>query len=444
MEYTVKALADLAGVTPRTLRWYDRTGLLKPLRTTEAGYRLYGPKQLDRLQDILFYRELGLDLASIRTILDDPAFDRQAALQSHLAELEARRARLDDLILTVQRTINDIKGGTKMTDQEKFEAFKRRTVEANETAFGQEIREKYGDEEMDRANACVLALTQEEYAQWKSLGGEIHTALVTAVKAGADPAGPEGQRIAALHRRWLSYSWESYTPQAHVGLAELYVSDPRFTAYYDREVRKGNWPKCQYLLPPDVRELTLGLYGFGLAGRHLHDIFHNGFGTKVISCDPYISDAVKAQYPDVEFVSFEELITRSDIISIHVVLTPETTHVFNKEVFKKMKNTAMIINTSRGPVIDNDDMVWALQNGEILYAGLDTVEREPLPENDPLKTLDNVIVNPHCGSYGVGSKKTQIQMVCDLVPTAVTTGKVAARCVADRDVLNKETGFTFI
>ena len=74
MEYTVKALADLAGVTPRTLRWYDRIGLLKPLRTTEAGYRLYGPAQLDRLQDILFYRELGLDLASIRTILDDPAF----------------------------------------------------------------------------------------------------------------------------------------------------------------------------------------------------------------------------------------------------------------------------------------------------------------------------------------------------------------------------------
>ena len=63
---------------------------------------------------------------------------------------------------------------------------------------------------MDRANACVLALTQEEYGQWKSLGGEIHTALVTAVKAGADPAGPEGQRIAALHRRWLSYSWESH------------------------------------------------------------------------------------------------------------------------------------------------------------------------------------------------------------------------------------------
>ena len=251
MEYTVKALAELAGVTPRTLRWYDRTGLLKPLRTTEAGYRLYGPKQLDRLQDILFYRELGLDLASIRTILDDPAFDRQAALQSHLTELKVRRARLDELILTVQRTIDNIKGGTKMTDQEKFEAFKRRVVAANEAAFGQELRQRYGDEEADRANACVLALTQEEYTAWKALGDEILQALTAAVQAGAAPAGPEGQRIAQLHRRWLSYSWEAYTPQAHAGLAELYVSDPRFTAYYDREVSG-----CAAFLRDAVRAYT--------------------------------------------------------------------------------------------------------------------------------------------------------------------------------------------
>ena len=251
MEYTVKALAELAGVTPRTLRWYDQTGLLKPLRTTEAGYRLYGPKQLDRLQDILFYRELGLDLASIRTILDDPAFDRQAALQSHLTELKVRRARLDELILTVQRTIDNIKGGTKMTDQEKFEAFKRRVVAANEAAFGQEIRQRYGDEEADRANACVLALTQEEYTAWKALGDEILQALTAAVQAGTAPAGPEGQRIAQLHRRWLSYSWEAYTPQAHAGLAELYVSDPRFTAYYDREVSG-----CAAFLRDAVRAYT--------------------------------------------------------------------------------------------------------------------------------------------------------------------------------------------
>lgn len=218
----------------------------------------------------------------------------------------------------------------------------------------------------------------------------------------------------------------------------------RNTAYYDREIRKGCWPKCQYLLPGDVREMTLGLYGFGGAGRYLHDIFHGGFGTRVIACDPYVSDAVKGQYPDVAFVSFDELLEKSDIISIHVILTPETTHVFNREAFRKMKNTAMIINTSRGPVIDQKDLAWALENGQILYAGLDTVEEEPISREDPLLKMDNVILSPHSGSYGVGAKKTQIQMVCDIVPEAVMTGKVPARCVANRSVLNQDTGYQFI
>lgn len=122
-----------------------------------------------------------------------------------------------------------------MSDLEKFEAFKQRAVEANEQSHGREIRETYGDEVMDRANARLLALTQEEYVQWKALGNEILAALAAAVRAGDAPGGAEGQRIAALHRRWLSYSWETYTPKAHAGLGTLYGEDPRFTAYYDRE-----------------------------------------------------------------------------------------------------------------------------------------------------------------------------------------------------------------
>ena len=121
MEYTIKQLSDLAGVTPRTLRWYDSQGLLKPGRVTEAGYRLYGPAEVDRLQQILFYRALDLPLAEIRTLLERPDFDRQAALQSHLAALEARRAQLDALILTVKQTL---KGADTMSDAEKFECFK--------------------------------------------------------------------------------------------------------------------------------------------------------------------------------------------------------------------------------------------------------------------------------------------------------------------------------
>ena len=218
----------------------------------------------------------------------------------------------------------------------------------------------------------------------------------------------------------------------------------RNTNYYDKEIRKGGWPKCQYLLPPDVRTLTLGLYGFGAAGKHLYQIFHGGFGTKVIACDPYLPDAVKAEYPDVEFVSFDDMVVRSDIISIHVGLTPETKHIFNRETFRRMKNTAMIINTARGPIINQEDLAWALENGEILYAGLDTVEQEPISPDDPLLKMDNVILSPHSGSYGIGAKRTQIETVCTLVPEAVTRGTIPARNVADRAVLNKETGYHFI
>ena len=108
-----------------------------------------------------------------------------------------------------------------------------------------------------------------------------------------------------------------------------------------------------------------------------------------------------------------------------------------------MKNTAMIINTSRGPVIDQAALAWALQTGEIQYAGLDTMEREPIAQEDPLLKMDNVILSPHSGSYGVGAKKTQIQMVCRLLPTALTAGEVPARNVANRGILQEETGYRF-
>lgn len=253
MEYTVKTLAQLAGVTPRTLRWYDKEELLKPLRTTDAGYRIYGPEQVDRLQIILFYRELGLELSAIRSILNDPAFDRITALQSHLTELEARRKRLDTLILTVQKVIIEAKGGNKMSDSEKFEAFKHRVVQHHEEQYGREIREKYGDEAVDRAHANVLSLTQEDYAAWKALGEEILSALTAAVRSKETPAGDAGQRIAELHRRWLSFSWETYTPQAHAGLAQLYVMDHRFTAYYDKEE-----PGCAAFLRDAILAYTAG------------------------------------------------------------------------------------------------------------------------------------------------------------------------------------------
>lgn len=235
MEYTVNTLARLAGLTPRTLRWYDREGLLKPCRVTGAGYRIYGPREVDRLQEILFYRELDLSLEEIRTILDLPGFDRQTALQSHLKGLREKRERLDRLIDAVERTLLNEKGEIIMTDKEKFAAFKADLVAQNEAKYGAEVKEKYGEAALKESDDKLMGLTEEDYQAWKVLKEEILSALSAAVQKGEDPAGVEGQRIVTLHHRWLSYTLPCCTPQIQRELAGMYVEDERFTAYYDRE-----------------------------------------------------------------------------------------------------------------------------------------------------------------------------------------------------------------
>lgn len=253
MEYTVKALARLTGVTERTLRWYDAIGLLPPLRTTEAGYRIYGPEQVDRLQQILFYRALGLGLEEIKSILDHPAFDRQAALQSHLTALRERREELDGLIRAVEEALLETKGEITMTDKEKFSALKQQIVAENESKYGAESRKTYGDEAVDAGNRAILAMDGGEMAAWQALDEELRLALEQAVLAGADPAGEEGRHIAALHARWLTHTLRPYDPARHAGIAQLYVLDERFTAYYDRAV-----PGCARFLCDAVAAYTAG------------------------------------------------------------------------------------------------------------------------------------------------------------------------------------------
>ena len=236
MEYSIQELSRLSGVTPRALRWYDHIGLLKPSRVAESGYRYYGPAEVDRLQDILFYRALGVGLAQIKECLDSPSFSRIAALRSHLAALEAERARLDALVGSVRDTIRAEERKEIMRDEQKFEAFKKRVLAHNEAAYGPEIRGRYGAEAIDQANAAVMALTREQYQTWTDLGREMQARLESAVRAGLSPEGPEGEAITALHRRWLTVTGNPYDPARHQGIAELYTADPRFTAYYDKNV----------------------------------------------------------------------------------------------------------------------------------------------------------------------------------------------------------------
>ena len=236
MEYSIQELSRLSGVTTRTLRWYDKIGLLKPRRVAESGYRYYGAAEVDRLQDILFYRALGVELARIRQCLDDPSFDRLAALRSHLTALEGEKARLEQLIRLVQDTIGAQERNEIMHDEQKFEAFKRRAVEHNEETYGKEARERYGDRQVDDANRAVLGLTGEQYQMWNELEEEIRGRLEDAVHAGLDPTGEEGREIVRLHRRWLEVTVKPCDGARQRGIAELYVADERFAAHYDRNV----------------------------------------------------------------------------------------------------------------------------------------------------------------------------------------------------------------
>ena len=236
MEYSIQELSRLSGVTTRTLRWYDQIGLLKPSRVAESGYRYYGGAEVDRLQDILYYRALGVELARIKECLDDPSFDRLAALRNHLDALEAERERLEQLIRSVKDTIGAEERNEIMSDEQKFEAFKQRAVAHNEEVYGAEIRSKYGDQEVDEANAAVMNLTQAQYQEWTNLGREIQERLEAAVQAGTSPESEAGREITALHRRWLTITGTPYDPAKHRGIAELYVMDERFTGYYDKQV----------------------------------------------------------------------------------------------------------------------------------------------------------------------------------------------------------------
>jgi membrane-associated HD superfamily phosphohydrolase len=155
-------------------------------------------------------------------------------LEDHLVKLLAQRQQLDMLIVNVTKTMEYKKGSSKMNDKEKFEGFKKKLVEENEQKYGKEIREKYGDDQVENSNRKMLNMTKEQYDQFEKLGQEVQGTLEAAFATG-DPAGELAQKAADLHRQWLCFTWSNYSKEAHAGVAQMYVDDERFTAYYDKK-----------------------------------------------------------------------------------------------------------------------------------------------------------------------------------------------------------------
>jgi DNA-binding transcriptional MerR regulator len=247
MEYTINQLAKLADVSTRTLRYYDQCGLLPPKSIRSNGYRVYGQNEIDRLQQILFYRELGVELTEIGRILEAKSFDGQTALQNHLVALRKKRERLDLLIDNVEKSIKAMKGEIEMSNKEKFEGFKQKLIDDNERNYGDEIRKKYGNKAIDRANARVKGMTKEQYGEVEQLTQELNDTLKAAFQQG-DPHSELAQKACELHKQWLCFYWDDYSKEAHMGVTQMYVDDPRFTAYYDKIA-----PGCAVFLRDAVR-----------------------------------------------------------------------------------------------------------------------------------------------------------------------------------------------
>lgn len=239
MGCTVKKLSEAAGVSVRTLHYYEEAGLLAPARQAN-GYRVYGKRDIERLQQILLYRDAGMGLAEIKALLDDPSFDTVRALKEHRRRLVERKRQTEAMLRAVEKTLEHKEKGAPMNDTERFEGMKRLAVEENERRWGAEVRAAYGDDAMDAANEKALAM---DAAQWKSaedLGAAILDALAGAVESG-DACGPAARELCAMHEAWLKMHWPegAYTRAAHAALAESYVADERFRAYYDERVEGG-------------------------------------------------------------------------------------------------------------------------------------------------------------------------------------------------------------
>jgi DNA-binding transcriptional MerR regulator len=232
--FSVKELADLAGVTVRTLHLYDEIGLLSPANRTDAGYRWYGEAELLRLQQVLFYKELAIPLKDIAAILDDPGFNVETALENHRFALQRKQERISAMLRTIDTTISKLKKGIMKDYKELYDGFSAEDAES----LHNEAVEAYGKETVERSEHFLGKLSKEDINRLKDEQQDIAAKLLMLVSE--HPANPAVQEQIARHYHNIRMFWGTAgnrDPQfeAYKGLGELYVSDQRFTVSMNGE-----------------------------------------------------------------------------------------------------------------------------------------------------------------------------------------------------------------
>ncbi|MDJ0386101.1 MerR family transcriptional regulator [Streptomyces sp. G-G2] len=235
MGYSVGQVAGFARVTVRTLHHYDEIGLLSPSGRSHAGHRRYDDGDLDRLQRILFYRELGFPLDEVAVLLDDPTTDPREHLRKQHALLSERIGRLQQMAAAVERAMEARTMSVNLTPEEKFEVF----GDHDPDQYAAEAEQRWGAteayaESQRRAAAC----TKEDWKRILAEAEDINQRLAVLMDSGASAESERAMDLAEEHRGWIDGNCYTCSYEMHTCLGEMYVADERFTAYYDT-VRPG-------------------------------------------------------------------------------------------------------------------------------------------------------------------------------------------------------------
>ncbi|ACA57032.1 MerR family transcriptional regulator [Clostridium botulinum] len=233
MHYKIKEVADMAGISVRMLHHYDKIGLLDPESVSAAGYRLYSDENLDRLQQILFFKELNFPLQEIKIILDSPNFDKKEALKVHRQLLLEKKIRLEKIIQSVDKTISSMEGEFKMDKKETLNVFSMIEIEEHQKKYSEEVKEKYGNTSAYKeSNKKTSKYTKEDWSNIMKGWDEIFKKLANLMDK--NPDDEEVQESVHQLREHISKNFYDCTPEIFRGLGELYVNDERFTANIDK------------------------------------------------------------------------------------------------------------------------------------------------------------------------------------------------------------------
>jgi MerR family transcriptional regulator, thiopeptide resistance regulator len=225
--FSIKQLSSLAGVSVRTLHYYDQIGLLSPQRDQNNNYRYYGKESLLRLQQILFYRELEFSLDQIAGILNQPDFNLIAALEAHREALKGKVNQLNTLLLTIDNTIRNLKGQKEMTETQYFKGFS----DAQQAEYEKEAAQKWDPDLVHESNRRWKNLSQAEKDALIKNSEKIMLALRDAIPNG--PGSTEAQKSIEDWKQQINFFYDCNNEML-LGLGRMYLEDPRFKATYDR------------------------------------------------------------------------------------------------------------------------------------------------------------------------------------------------------------------